>query len=170
MKKEEFDKSISSIDNFRTEFDKQIGDLKNKLEERVKSLIDASNEIYDQLSAIIAREGGDNVSFKDGGRSCDIDVGVGEANDKYIVSYMNTYENSGQKFTTQIGKFPDVTVPDYTDFQSLEGHFKKAKELEGQLILADKVIQAYLSYQIGLNNDRSKLSSLIENDDDEGYW
>ena len=164
-----FDESIKLVDNIYAEQLKKLPELTVKLNEKFASVRKQEHAVYDILQAIIAREGGDKVSFKDGGRTCFI---TPLEEDRIKIEYQCDF-NSTTKLKDAIITKEEPTVSDdpIEDFDKLSREFTDLERYAAVVDLAQKVIDAYVSYQNSLSNYRTTLVEKIMGEkDEESYW
>ena len=165
-----FDEAIKKVDSIYADQLKRLPELVEKLKDRFAYFRKKELEVYSILEAIIAREGGDKVTFKDAGRLCCI---TPLADNKIKVECKCDFNSVSQLNYANISKeeVPASDAP-IINFVRLGRKFEDLEVYAAGIILAQKVIDVYISYQNAQSNYRSELIAKINQDDDEeeSYW
>lgn len=165
-----FDEAMKQVDDIYAGQLKRLPELNTKLNEKFAKAHEQETKIYDILQAIIAREGGGQVNFRDGGRTCSIEI---LEDNRIKISYSSDFKTATTLKDAFISKDTTTEGDDpITDFQTLAKEYESLERYGAVLDLAGKVIDTYVSYQNGLSNYRTTLIDKItgEKDDEESYW
>ena len=169
-----FTESLKTVDDIVSKQLARLPELNKKLAEKFAAVRTKELEMYDQCMAIIAREGGSQVVFKDAGRTCVVEPLSGN---RIKIVYDTVFNGSLNRHELLLYKerSDDELVPQTTDLHALSAVCEMFKRYSADVEIASRVIDTYVSYQNGLANKWTELADkIVGNDDDDdpekSYW
>lgn len=164
-----FTESLKTVDDIVARQLSKLPELNKRLAAKFAVVRAKEQEMYDQCMAIIAREGGTQVTFKDAGRTCVVEPLSGN---RIKIVYDTVFNGATNRRELLLYKERDELVPATTDLHTLAAEYEMFKRYSADIETAGRVVDTYVSYQNGLANSWTDLADEIESDgkDDNGYW
>jgi len=162
-----FTEEMATVDAVMRKQDDRLNELTSKLAERVAALDKVEKSVFDDLQAIIAREGGGQVSFRDGGRTCTVEpLEDGSIKATYRSDF--TSDPLHEAFLHSSNTEETEAIENFDALRRAHIHYENRA---AGIALAQKLIETYVSWQRAIANDRSRLiDAIVGKDDEESYW
>jgi len=190
MDSNKFKEALDNIKKLDEQYTNRIPELGKIVVEKLTSCLEKERDCYTQLCEIFEMEGGTAISelhFADGGRYVKITEKLGDdpggetmSRNGFDLKYKNIHSPDGsaerQCLIRKIGEHPTFNVDIFGGAIDTTLKLENAYELLTQtaisIDLADKVIETYISWRNGIENNRSKMikSLMPPEDDGDSYW